>query len=131
MDGVIILESFEVVTAWTESFGLLGSILMGILFGLCGIIVGLLILGIVSAIFVDLLSHEHFKKLVIAMLSTFGIIGLFIGLINGGNWLPNKTAAEYETQYKVVLESDIDYKEFTNKYEVVDFENNVYTVREK
>ena len=129
MDGVVILESFEVATAWAESFSLGGAIIAGVLMGLCGVITGVVIVGIIAGI--KDLTYKSFNKLLITTLSTLGVIGLSIGLANGGYWFPKETPTEYETQYKITLESNINYKEFTDKYEIIDFENNVYTVREK
>lgn len=129
MDGVVILESFEVATAWAESFSLGSAIIAGVFMGLCGVITGLVIVGIIAG--VKNLTRKSFNKLLITTLSTLGVIGLSIGLLKGGYWLPDKTPTEYETQYKIALESNVNYKEFTDKYEIIDFENDVYTVREK
>lgn len=122
MDGVVILESFEVATAWAESFSWIGAVAMGLVFaffgGLLGVMLGLIIID----------KNEHLFWLSIA---SSVLIGLIVGLLKGGYWLPDKTPTEYETQYKIALESNVNYKEFTDKYEIIDFENDVYTVREK
>ena len=38
---------------------------------------------------------------------------------------------EYETQYKVVIDDSVSMNEFIEKYEIIDQEGKIYTVREK
>jgi hypothetical protein len=122
MDGVVILESFEVAIAWAETFCWVGAVAMGLALAFFGGPLGV-ILGLITI--------DKNKSLFCLSIISPILIGLIIGLLKGGYWLSDKTPTEYETQYKIALESNVNYKEFTDKYEIIDFENNVYTVRDK
>ena len=135
MDGVIILESFEVASVWVESFSWGGAILASFILAFFGVILGVSIALIALAILEKkdgkFASNKQAMKTFWFSFATPVLIGLILGLLKGGYWLPDVTPTEYETRYKVALESNVNYKEFTDKYEIIDFENNVYTVREK
>ena len=132
MDGVIILESFEVATAWVEPFSWGGVFLGGLTFAFIGAILGVVIaVTVLEAKQNEFLSNKKEAKIGLVSFGVPVLLGLILGLTRGGYWFSKKTPTEYETQYKVVLEQNVNYKEFTDKYEIIDFENNVYTVREK
>lgn len=132
MDGVVILESFEVTTAWVESFSWGGVFLGGLTFAFLGAILGAVIAVIVLEAKQDeFLSDKKEAKICLVSFGVPVLLGLIFGLTRGGYLFPKVTPTEYETQYKLVLEDNVNYKEFTDKYEIIDFENNVYTVRKK
>lgn len=41
------------------------------------------------------------------------------------------TPSEYKTQYKVTILDDVSLNEFNERYEIIDQEGKIYTVREK
>lgn len=53
-----------------------------------------------------------------------GLFGTLVGCTTG-------EPIEYETQYKVVIEDSVSMNEFTEKYEIIDQDGKIYTVREK
>ena len=61
-------------------------------------------------------------------ISIFIPIGMFFGLIYGFADAP-QTA--YETQYKVAISDEVKMNEFLEKYEIIDQEGKIYTVRER
>lgn len=69
---------------------------------------------------------EWFGCIVIGLL--VGVIGcLFGGLI--GRVVGKPT--EFETQYKVIISDEVPMNEFLEKYEIIDQEGKIYTIREK
>ena len=66
----------------------------------------------------------------------FILIGLFIGVVAGGlmglvvgDILNTPTA--YETHYKVTIDDSVSMTEFLDKYEILDQEGKIYTVKER
>ena len=62
----------------------------------------------------------------------FLIIGLVCGLFVG--WLYGDiegTPTKYETEYKVTISDDVSMNEFYEKYEIIDQEGSIYTIRER
>lgn len=56
------------------------------------------------------------------------ILGTFTGVI-GGSVEPIPT--EYETHYKVTISDEVSMNDFLERYEIVDQEGKIYTVRER
>ena len=54
------------------------------------------------------------------------ILGVVIGCLPANLTLPS----EYETHYKVIVSDEVSMNEFLSKYEIVDQEGKIYTVRE-
>lgn len=50
---------------------------------------------------------------------------LMFGFLFGATHTPVQT----ETRYKIIIDDDVSYREFTNMYEVLDVEGEIYTVR--
>jgi hypothetical protein len=115
MTGVEILAVQEVVTAyafnWT-AFWITASIVFGLL----------LATGLVSSIVQDYWGILIFC-IVLAIFLT-GLFGLLIGEV-----LAKPT--EYETQYKVIISDEVPMNDFLDKYEIVDQDGKIYTVRER
>ena len=66
----------------------------------------------------------------------FILICLVLGIIGGamlGGTLGSvaKTPTAYETQYKVTIDDSVSMNEFLDKYEILDQEGKIYTVKEK
>lgn len=119
MNGVVILESFTIITETIKSF----SVQSAVAAGTVGVFIGLAIcLG------VSLKTKIEPSRPFVGMFAMFVAIGS--GYL-GGNILPEKTPSKYETHYKVELTEELDYKEFVEKYEVIDFEDGIYTIRER
>ena len=65
---------------------------------------------------------------VFAFLEVFIICGLIFGpLIGFCSGEPTK----YETQYKITIDDSVSMTEFLDKYEIIDQDGKIYTVRER
>lgn len=114
MTGVEILARQEVATAFAFSWENFW-IIMGMAIGV-GLIFGIL----VSA------AEDCWWNL--AVVIPVAVIGVILGLIVGfGAGVPT----EYETEYKVIISDEVPMNEFTERYEIVDKEGKIYTVRER
>lgn len=60
----------------------------------------------------------------------FGI-ALVISFLIGSAAFQNDRPIEYETQYKVTISDEVQMNEFFDKYEIIDQEGKIYTVRER
>lgn len=112
MTGVEVLATEEVVTGW--SFNWLGFVLT-----------------FVAAIFVTALVFinkcETIKEFLQSVVVFGGIAGLLCGfLIGEAAVIPVK----YETHHKVVFSDEISLNEFLERYEIIDQEGRIYTIRE-
>lgn len=115
MNGVEILATTEVATA--SSFDMKAAFLCLVISILLTLVIGIIMS--ISKLDIDFL-------LISLCLGAFG--GWIIGTIVG--WcVPKETA--YETQYKVTISDEVNLNEFLDKYEIVDQEGKIYTVREK
>jgi len=116
MTGVEILNEIQVVTessfGWT-AFWITFSIIFGIF-----IIIGI-ILSITEG--PDLIGW-------IALVG-FGIfISLLFGFLFG---VYCETPAKYETHYQVIIDDSVSMNDFLNKYEIINTEGKILTVRER
>lgn len=109
MDGVIILNNYESLTN-------LGSILLMSI--LC---VWFLAVAIVSLF--ALLKHgrDSWKEFTIL------IIGIALSIVCGCRIPEDK----YETHYQVTVDNSVSMNEFQNKYEIIEVEGKIYTVKER
>lgn len=56
------------------------------------------------------------------------VLGAFAAVMFGiGNGIPS----EYETQYKVIISDEVFMNDFLERYEILDQEGKIYTVRER
>jgi hypothetical protein len=119
MDGVTIIKTME--TAVTV--GGFTTPIIAIVGAFLGVGLGLYITVIAYARFKKELS-KPFTGLICMTLASIGI------LVGGtiGELAEPKTI---ETTYLVELTEELNYKEFIEKYEVIDFEDGVYTIRER
>lgn len=128
MTGVVILETFEYGIAYVAAgFGLPSAFAIGSICAIAGILVGLCV---AEVMYKFIYKKFRIDATCLIMTITMIITGA-IGFVVGGFALPHREPSDYETRYKVVLTEDVDYKKFTEKYEIIDFEDNIYTVREK
>ena len=113
MTGVEILAAEEIVTSYTFSF-------QAYFLFIFSITVGCIIIGIITGLPDDILYG-------IQVGLAFGItFGLVVGLIPAWSTVPN----EYETQYKVTISDEVPMNDFLARYEIIDIEGKIYTVRE-
>ena len=114
MTGVEILASNEVLVKSLFNWKLFW-IVGGSMFGFCAII------GVITSV----------KNLDWDLIPIFLFVGLisgaFTGSIFGGAY---DTPIEYEMQYKVTISDEVLMNDFLDKYEIVDQEGKIYTVRE-
>ena len=115
MTGVEILAMEEVVSAiefnWTMFWITLG-IFVGIMF----------LIGAVSSV-----ASYRLDDLFTCIL--FGvIIGSLLGLLIGAE---TSTPTEYKTQYKIIISDEVLMNDFLERYEIIDQEGKIYTVRER
>ena len=114
MTGVEILATEEVVTKyafnWLPFFITLGVVLF----------VYVLVGTIMSAIYYD---WRHL--LVGSIVGT--IMGVIFGAICGCEF---GTPTEFENQYRVTVSDEVSMVEFMDKYEIIEQDGKIYTVRE-
>lgn len=115
MTGVEILAMEEVATAftfnWVECF-----VWFGVAIGL------FLIAGAIAGILND--DASLFGEIVIVGIICSVSFGVLLGFANG-------TPIEYETQYKVIISDEVSMNDFLERYEILDQEGKIYTVRER
>ena len=116
MSGVEILATEKVAIAWAN-WNWKGFLLTVGLVLFVGIIVGILVgasddwrLGVTIFLIVFITGSVSF--------------GTLVGCTTG-------EPIEYETQYKVVIDDSVSMNDFIEKYEIIDQDGKIYTVREK
>ena len=62
------------------------------------------------------------------ILTIFVGVGLMIGFVAG---ITEQVPTEYETQYKIIVSDEVSMAEFAEKYEIIEQEGKIYTVRER
>lgn len=117
MDGVTILNQFEVVTKTVFSWK---SFWIG---ALLGALFTLLIIVMIMASDFDWSCFGWICLIFIPIVAT--IVGLFSGFLIG------PTPVEYETHYEVSINEEVNMQEFMDKYEIIETRGSIYTVREK
>lgn len=112
MDGVIILTSEEVTTAWkyNYSFVWIGAIIcfiFGIIIALCA-------------------------RMGFAEWALTSVLLSFAGAIIGSCFVTFfAKPIETETHYQVTINDEVSMKEFYEKYEVLEQKDDLFTIREK
>ena len=114
MTGVEILATQEVAVAFGFSWENFWMALM--IVTIIGCFIGLLVS----------LSDRNFEGLVVGCILG-AIFGVLLGIGLGTDGLPT----EYETRYKVIISDEISMNDFLERYEIIDQEGKIYTVREK
>lgn len=116
MNGVEILSSAEVASEyafnWTAFW-----VVFGIVFGICAIV------GIKTVI-----TGECTWTIIPALLPVALAGGIVLGAAFGTMC---KTPTAYETHYKVTIDDSVSMNEFLDKYEILDQEGKIYTVKER
>lgn len=72
------------------------------------------------------------KELIFIIITVVFLATIFSALMGGlfADCILSK-AVEYETQYKVTIDDSVSMNDFNEKYEVIDQEGKIYTVRER
>ena len=109
MDGVIILNSYESLTNFDS------ILLMSIL---CAWSLAAAIVALFALLKYGCDSWKEFAILVVCVV-------LFIVC---GCLIPED---KYETHYQVTVDNSVSMNEFQNKYEIIEIEGKIYTVRER
>ena len=116
MNGVEILSTQEVVTESTSNWWLAGII------WLACIVVG----GIIGFFCFD--YYERCQGSVFGCCAIGALLGIFVFVVVCA--VTAKPVA-CETQYKVTISDEVSMNEFLDKYEIIDQEGKIYTVRER
>ena len=117
MNGVEILATEQVAVAFGFDWG--SFIGCGIL---CGIVLALGLWGISFTYYSFDLSGT-ITVIIVGLLLGMGI-GAIVGFSNKG------APTAYETQYKVLISDEVPMNEFLERYEIIDQEGKIFTVRE-
>lgn len=114
MNGVEILNSAEVGVMYTTNWWLAGFIWIGIIF--IGGLIGLLL--------------DDIARVESTMIGCFigAVVGVLIWLFVAGSGYHPTT---YETHYKVTIDDSVSMNEFLDKYEILNQEGKIYTVKER
>lgn len=119
MNGVEILSIEEVVTEWSFNWKVFWITLVAVF-------ITMFVISVITYIVDGGLGIAFIPSVTI----TCGLIGgLGFGLLFGGVICP--TPSKYETEYKVTISDEVSMNEFTEKYEIVDQDGKIYTIREK
>ncbi len=109
MNGVIILNSYESLTNFNS------ILLMSIL---CAWFLAVAIVALFALFKYGCDSWKEFAILVICVV-LFIICGCLV------------PEDKYETHYQVTVDNSVSMNEFQNKYEIIEVEGKIYTVRER
>ena len=115
MEGIKILSVEEVVNK--TQFNLEIALIAAAVFSLVFIIIG---------IFISIKQHDWHNLLRIFVAGLF--VSLFLVTIAGSAF---ETPVEYATQYKVIVSNEVPFVDFYEKYEVIEQDGEIFTIREK
>ena len=115
MTGVEILSSAQVASEFAFNWDAVW-ICLGVMLGI-GMIVGMIAWCCVREWIAILLS-----------LISCGILGLWLGF---GTADGDRIPTAYETHYKVTIDDSVSMNAFLDKYEILDQEGKIYTVKER
>lgn len=115
INGVEILAMEEVATKFSFNWTF-GLIIGG------GALLIMLIAGIAIC-----LHAKDFDGIIVPILLGV-VLGALFGAIAGS---ATEKPIEYETQYKVTISDEVSMNDFLERYEIVDQEGKIYTVRER
>lgn len=115
IDGVIIIEELKVLSE--------KGAIMSVLCILIAVIIAL------SVLYLGLKLFRNDKLLI-----KISIMMLNVPIMLIGRFVQNTIEDKHQIssgEYRVVLEKDVDMDMFNQKYEILEYDNNTYTVREK
>ena len=115
MNGVEILAVEEVAVAFGFDWSLfiITGVLLSMLFSLIGV----------------LISMNIYEKATADFIAISVFLGFAIGFVLGSN---SETGAptKFETRYKVTISDEVSMVEFFERYEIIEREGKIYTIRE-
>lgn len=116
MTGVDILAIEEVATEFAFNWTVLW--------------IAVAIAGVIGLIYtIYQVAQGYYDWVFIPLMTTvFIMAGAMIGT---SIVVPFKIPTKYETQYKVTISDEVPMTEFLEKYEIIETEGKIYTVREK
>ena len=115
MDGVEILAVNKITTGYTYDL-------------LLFLIVFTIVLGIscVTGIVCGIILNDWY------ILCIISLCGIILGGISGTLFCSARGApVVYETQYKAIVSDEVPLNEFLSKYEIIEQEGKIYTIRER
>ena len=117
LKGINVLNTYDVVSSeWND------NIFPAVAFACLAVIV------IALVIYILLITKPIQDAVVpVLLLSLFTLACMFVS-IYGFTHLPEN---KYQTRYEVTINDDVNFNEFTSKYEVVKQEGLIYTIVEK
>ena len=121
MDGVWIInvrQENENSDGVGEFIGLVG-----------GILIGLIVAYAVICIVQYLLNRDVEDKWALALIIPILFVTSFLGWIGGKELERNLSAGD--TVYDVMIGDNVSFNEFTERYEIVEQNGNIYTVKER
>jgi hypothetical protein len=112
MTGVEILAVSEVVTDYAFDWD-----------------VYFIVMAVITVVFTLLsgLMNDFYLEDIVVGFITGVIFGAIIGCLPASTMTPS----EYETQYKVIISDEVPMNDFLERYEILDQEGKIYTVRER
>ena len=114
MTGVEILAAQEVATAFTFNW-IASFICFGAIFTI------FILIGFAMSV-----CFDDWKQMIIGL-----IVGTLLGAVFGGIFgCGLKTPTKFENQYKVIISDEVSMNEFLERYEIIEQEGKIYTVRE-
>ena len=122
MTGVEILATEEVACAFVFNWPV-----FWIVFGITFVIGGAIALGCLLKDFYG--DNKEFIFIIITVVFMTTFLSTLVGGLFAYGILPK--VAEYETQHKVTIDDSVSVNEFNEKYEIIDQEGKIYTVRER
>lgn len=92
----------------------------------------LIVAGIVLAIFVAVgilisISSSDWNQLLVGVIAGLIFGGIFGSVFGAVERIPS----EYETQYKITISDEVSMNDFIDRYEIVEQNGRLYTVRER
>ena len=117
MNGIEILTSNEVAVAYEKFNWSAFWITIAI------VAFGALIVGLIAGF-----NNQDGVIGVLAFSMTLIVGGFMFGPAIGSN---TSNPIEYETQYKITIDDSVSMTEFLDKYEIIDQDGKIYTVRER
>ena len=101
------------------------EVAIGFSFNWCLLIISILSITAISVL-VGWLEDPHnagwLVGLIVGVVASV-LLGIILGFTLG-------RPAEYETQYKVLISDEVSMNDFLERYEIVDQEGKIYTIRE-
>ena len=86
-----------------------------------GIVCGFIFLSVMAACFAS-------DRIILGLV--FFVLALSIGTVGSLGGTPSKTNISH-IEYKVIIDNSVSMNEFLNKYEIIDQEGKIYTVKER